>query len=408
MHDVMIIGGGMVGATLACALSHDQTRRRLSVAVVEAAAPPGFPSPEKIADADYDLRVSAISPAAQRLFERIGMWPRIRDTRISPFRSMRVWDATGAGRLTMDAAEVGLPELGHIVENRLIQTAAWEACAAHGGVEFLCGRRIQALRVDTDAVVAELSDGASIRARLVVGADGARSPTRTLLDMPVHSSDYGQRCIVGAVHPEKHHEEAAWQRFRPQGPAAFLPLTGGRVSMAWYESPERCEHLLAASDDEFAHELAEATDHALGEIVTVGRRASFPLRAMHAREYVRPRVALVGDAAHVVHPMAGQGVNLGLLDAAALAEAVSTAAEHGRDVGGYQTLRRYERARKGDNMLMMGVVHGLKQLYETPLPPLRVLRNGGMSLVDRLFPLKRLMMHQALGEYDDLPALARR
>lgn len=409
MHDVLIVGGGMVGATLACALRRAGTGRgALSVAVVEAGQRPDFAPPGQTADADYDLRVSAISPAARRLFERIGMWRRIRDTRISPFRAMRVWDAAGSGRLSLDAADVGLPELGHIVENRLIQAAAWEACAGDDGVDFLCERRVQTLQVDEAAVEASLSDGTRLRARLVVGADGAGSPTRRQLDIPTIEYGYTQRCMVGTMRPQKHHGDIAWQRFRAEGPVAFLPLTGGRVSLAWYESPERCLALLEACEDEFARELAAAADHALGEIAAVGRRASFPLRVMHAREYVRPRGALVGDAAHVIHPMAGQGVNLGLMDAAALAEVVSTAAVHGRDIGGYGTLRRYERWRKPDNLLMMGVVHGLKQLYEAPSPPLRVLRNGGMSLVDGLAPLKRLMMRQALGEHDDLPALVRR
>lgn len=405
MLDVVVIGGGMVGATLAAALVQPQSHRHgPKVALVEAGGAPDYPQQAPVGD--YDLRVSAISPASQRFLTAAGVWLRVAATRVSPFRFMRIWDARGAGELVIDAADMGAAVLGHIVENRLLQTAAWEVCETQG-VSLYPGARVARIEPEDDRVSVILDDDRVLHARLVVGADGARSPSRRLMDIETEQIDYDQHCMVGNVTTERGHQATAWQRFRPQGPVAFLPLADGRVSIAWYESPQRCRELLDADPAEFTEALGRATDFVLGRITAVGRRASFPLAAMHARRYVRPRFALVGDAAHSVHPMAGQGVNLGMIDAATLAQVVLEACRAQRDPGAYMTLRRYERWRKGDNLLMLGVIDSLKRLYEAPQLPMRLFRNQGMSLVNALTPLKRLMMAQAMGERFDLPASMR-
>jgi len=404
MPEVIVIGGGMVGAALAAALSVPEPgRRAVDVALVEAGPRPDYP---RAAPAEYDLRVSAISPASRRFLAHAGVWPRVAGTRACPFRYMRIWDAGGNGELVIDAADAGVAALGHIVENRLLQTAAWEVCEARG-TSLHTRARVAGIEQADESVRVTLEDGRSLSARLVVGADGGRSPSRRLMGIDTDTIDYDQSCMVGTVTPERSHQATAWQRFRRQGPVAFLPLADGRVSIAWYESPERCRELLDADQAVFAQALAEASDYALGRITAVASRAGFPLAVMHARRYVLPRFALVGDAAHTVHPMAGQGVNLGLMDAAALAEVVRGAHGQHRDVGAYATLRRYERWRKGDNLLMLGIVDSLKRLYEAPQWPLRLFRNQGMSLVNALAPLKRLMMAQAMGENPDLPASTR-
>ncbi len=404
MADVIIIGGGMVGAALAAALSAPgEARQALDVVVVEAGPEPAYPATPP---AEYDLRVSAISPASQRFLDHAGAWSHITARRVCPFRYMRIWDVNG-GDLVIDAADGGAACLGHIVENRLVQTAAWEACVEHGATVYP-GRRVARIEPEEERPArVVLDDGTVLDARLVVAADGARSPSRQMMDIDVDRIDYHQSCMVGTVSTELPHQSTAWQRFRPEGPAAFLPLADGRVSIAWYESPERCRELLAADEQRFAEALARETGGALGRVTAVHSRASFPLALMHARRYVRPRFALVGDAAHTIHPMAGQGVNLGLMDAAALAEVVRDAHALQRDFGAYATLRRYERWRKGDNLLMLGVIDSLKRLYESPAAPLRLFRNQGMNLVNALRPLKRLMMTQAMGERSDLPRWTR-
>lgn len=218
--------------------------------------------------------------------------------------------------------------------------------------------------------------------------------------------NYHQKAVVAHVRPEKSHQETAWQRFLPSGPLAFLPLHDGRCSIVWSTTPEQADALLALEASAFAEALAEAFDQRLGSILEVGRRGAFPLRLQHAQTYVKPGLALIGDAAHVVHPLAGQGVNLGLLDAAALAEVILDALNAGQDFASFKTLRRYERWRKGDNLLMLAVMDGFKRLFGTALPPVRLLRNIGLNLTDAAGPLKHLIARRAMGLDGDLPRLA--
>ena len=397
-YDVVIAGGGMVGATLACALGNSP----LSVALLE-----DTPLECIRPGAELDLRVSAITRASQRIFAAVGAWEGMLSWRVSPFREMRVWDAGGSGQIHFDSAALGEPLLGWIIENRVIQTALLEQVKTLDNVELLCPANLSLASVREQGVHIQLQDGGELSARLLVGADGADSRVRHWARVDVGGWGYGQKAVVAAVGTEQPHQETAWQRFLPTGPLAFLPLHDGRCSIVWSTTLTQAEYLLELDEDAFALALGEAFEWRLGEITQVGPRGAFPLRLQHAHTYVKPHIALVGDAAHVVHPLAGQGVNLGLLDAAALAEVLLAAVAAGQDIGLLQVLRRYERWRKGENLLMLGVMDGFKRLFGSSLPPVRWLRNMGLNLTDMAGPVKDLIARRAMGLEGDLPRLAR-
>lgn len=397
-YDIVIAGGGMVGATLACALGDSQLR----IAVLESA-----PLQPLQPDADVDLRVSAITRASQHIFAAIGVWEGIQSRRMSPFREMEVWDATGSGHIHFDSADIGEPLLGWIIENRVIQTALLERLRTFANVDLLCPAMLDSAEFEDRDIRLCLDDGRQLSARLLVGADGADSRVRQLAGIASSGWGYGQKSVVATIATELPHRETAWQRFLPTGPLAFLPLHDGRSSIVWTTTPDQADHLLALDDEFFAWELAEAFAWRLGSITGVGSRGAFPLRLQHAQAYVKPGVALIGDAAHVVHPLAGQGVNLGLLDAAALAEVLLDALAAGRDPGSVKVLRRYERWRKGENLLMLGILDGFKRLFGTDLTAVRWMRNIGLTLTDAAIPVKNLIARRAMGLTGDLPRLAR-
>lgn len=396
--DIVIVGAGMVGATLAALLG----RSGLQVTLVEA-SPPAPPWPE----GSVDLRVSALGAAAERIFESIGAWEAMRRLGVSPYRDMRVWDAPGSAGIHFDSADIGQPHLGHIMENRVVQRAALECAQRLESVRVCRPVRLERLVCKTDATRVELSDGSCIETRLVIGADGARSRVRELAGIGTGGWPYDQHAVVCVVATERAHEETAWQRFLPTGPLAFLPLRDGRCSIVWSTSPAHAESLLGADDGAFAEELGAAFELRLGRILDSGPRASFPLQLQYAHTYTMPRVALVGDAAHSVHPLAGQGANLGLLDAAALAEVVEEAQRRGRDIGAHATLRRYERWRKGDNLATMMAMDGFARLFGSQLGVLRLARNVGLSLTDRATPVKKVLIQYAMGLRGGVPAVAR-
>ncbi len=388
----------MVGAALACALEGSGLR----IVVIESREPAdGWPADE------VDLRVSALTRASQRILHAVGAWERMLEMRVSPYREMHVWDAGGRGSIHFDGAEVGEPELGFIVENRVTQLALWERLGQIAEVQRVCPAAVAELDMDPAGPTLKLEDGREITTRLVVAADGARSVVRSLAGIATRGWAYDQHALVATVTPEKSHRDTAWQRFLPEGPLAFLPINDGRCSIVWSTSPDRAEGLSAMADDEFLAELEAACGGFLGRMLAIGPRGVFPLRLQHALNYVKPGLALVGDAAHTVHPLAGQGVNLGLLDAATLAEAILEARERGRPIGSLATLRRFERARRGDNTAMMAVFDGFKRLFGTGLTPVRLLRNLGLDLTDAAGPLKRMIVRRAMGVSGDLPRLAR-
>lgn len=397
LHDVAVIGGGTVG----CAFALAAARAGLSVLVVDrqAVSPPTIRDP-------MDLRVSALSPAAERILAALGVWQEIEAVRASPYRRMEIWDVAGSGKLTFESAEAGEPRLGHIVENRLVQGVLRADLTRHARVKLRCPAGLETFDVERDWVLLELDDGIMERARLLVGADGGRSMVRGRAGIPVSTWDYRQRALVTHVATGEPHRQSCYQRFLSTGPVAFLPLLEGRSSIVWSTTPEEARRLKALPDDEFALALEEAVEGRLGRISQVGERASFPLQYLHASRYVDERIALVGDAAHVVHPLAGQGVNLGLLDAAALAEVVVEAHRRQRDFGRVSELRRYERWRKGDNLVMADALHALKHLFGSDERAVAWARNLGLSLVDELKPVKKLFMRQAAGLTGELPRLA--
>ncbi|MDH5183889.1 MAG: UbiH/UbiF/VisC/COQ6 family ubiquinone biosynthesis hydroxylase [Gammaproteobacteria bacterium] len=398
-YDVLIVGGGMVGAALACGLGDS----KLSVAVIEAREPDLNWPP-----AEYDIRVSAITRASQRIFENIGAWQGMKKRRISPYRDMHVWDATGSGVIHFDAAELGEPDLGHIIENSVIQAALVECLQQFSNIDYLCPLSLAGVEWGDDGVTVTTADGDSLFASLLVGADGGRSWVREQAGIEVKGWAYDQTAVVCTVKTEKPHQETAWQRFMPTGPVAFLPLDDGSSSIVWSTSPEQAETLTAMGDGEFCQQLSQALDGRLGQVIRVGQRGAFPLKLQHAEQYVRPRLALVGDAAHTIHPLAGQGVNLGLADAATLVQVIQDAVLGREDFGSYAVLRRYERWRKADNLTMLASMDGFKRLFSNDNLPLRWMRNIGLTLTNALSPLKNNIIRYAMGLNGTLPRLAKR
>lgn len=394
-YDVVVAGGGMVGAALAAALGDSA----LKVAVVERH------TPADRLPADFDLRVSALTLASRALLEHVGAWPGIVERRVAEVAAMRVRDAHG--EISFDAAEIGEPCLAYIAENSVVVAALHERLHGCTNVHVVRDSVAAVERGETAEIA--LGDGRRLNARLVVAADGAESAIRRQLGVPVRRLDMRQQGIVATVRTERAHADTAWQRFLPTGPLAFLPLPEPHTcSIVWSADDARAQELLALDDAAFAAALAQAFGGALGAIRSVSARAAFPLALAHADAYVSERVALIGDAAHTVHPLAGQGVNLGLLDAAALAEVLLDAARERRDIGARHVLRRYERWRKGDNLAMLAVTGGFKYLFGNDWPFVSGLRGLGLSLTDRIGPLKHAIMRRACGLEGDLPRLARR
>ncbi|MGB5605299.1 MAG: UbiH/UbiF/VisC/COQ6 family ubiquinone biosynthesis hydroxylase [Gammaproteobacteria bacterium] len=395
--DVIVIGGGIVGATAACALG----REGLTVALVEARAP-GTAADESPRDA----RMYAVTRASERIFTALGVWDAIAAQGISEFREMEVWDAGGAGRIHFDAAELGEPYLGCIIEPRLMQSALTQQLAGLAGVELFCPARFRSIAITAESAEIVLQEGQTLSAKLVIAADGPQSRVREQVGISVRTHDYRQRSLVALVSTERPHQDTAWQRFLPGGPLAFLPMHDGRCSIVWTRPADTVDALLALDEADFHAALGQAFDYRLGRITASELRQAYPLRRLHADHYVSARVALVGDAAHAIHPLAGQGVNLGLLDAATLAEVVTAAWRAGRDPGMLQVLRRYERWRRGDNLLMMAAMDGLNRLFSNAQPPLQWARNLGLALMNRAGPARRALMRHAIGFGADLPATA--
>lgn len=403
--DIAVVGGGPVGATLAALLAGGTAAGR-RVLLLEREPPPAA------TEADHeDLRVFALSRASERILRAAGVWAGLKaaGAQPSPYERMHVWlhDSAprGTGSLTFDAAELGEADLGCIVGNEALQRAALAALPA-AGVEMLAAA-VDDIRFEPDRVLLETTAGACA-ARLVVGADGGRSVVRRAAGFALETQDYGQLGIVANVHSERPHERTAWQRFLGDGTLALLPLADGRSSLVWSLPRARAEALLCAEPRVFDAELTAASAGVLGELRLGGARRSFPLRRMNAPRYVRERCALVGDAAHTVHPLAGQGFNLGLLDAATLAEVLETAIAGREDPGALRLLRRYERWRKSDNETMGIAMDLLNRFLAFGDGSLGAWAARGIDLVGRSQLLRRPFAERALGLAGGLPLIARR
>ena len=387
-HDVVVVGGGVVGAATALALA----RQGFDVALIEKGGAPAAFKPEH-----YDARVYAISPGSARFLKDCGVWSGIAAQRASPYTRMQVWESTPLQSLSFDAAELAVPQLGHIIEDSLLRATLWGALA---GAAVLTG--VQVVGAPSGATRdakprLKLSNGETLEAELVVAAEGADSPLREWAGIDVGGWAYPQRSIVANVTTEKPHRGIAYQRFMPGGPLAFLPLADGRSSIVWSTDTAEAEELMALPDAQFRQRLGEAFHQHLGAITAADKRFAFPLRLLHAQDYVAPGVALVGDAAHVIHPMAGQGLNLGLADVEALVGVVSEARKQKKSLGALRVLQRYERARKADNIEALALVDGLHRMFRLRAPELGGLRELGMSLVGRAGMVKTALAKRAMG-----------
>jgi 2-octaprenylphenol hydroxylase len=401
--DLLIVGAGMVGSALALALQHSG----LEILLLDGSPLSIKPFDEQAA---FEPRVSALSMASQRILERVGAWQGIAQRRVSPYSDMRVWDGSGTGQIHFSAASVHAEVLGHIVENRVVQDGLLERLH-DSEIGLLANARLEQMRRSGDEWLLTLADGRTLRAPLVIAADGAHSAVRRLTGCQTREWDYLHHAIVTSVRCAEPHQATAWQRFTDDGPLAFLPLLrDGRqewCSIVWSTTPEHAERLMKLDDAEFCAQLERAFEGRLGAVLQADPRLCVPLRQRHAKRYVAEGLALIGDAAHTIHPLAGQGVNLGFLDAAVLAEELLRAYERGERLADERVLSRFERRRMPHNLALMAAMEGFERLFQADPLPLRWLRNSGLKWVEQLPEAKALFVRQALGLSGDLPELAR-
>lgn len=385
--DVAVVGGGVVGAACALVLA----REGLEVMLVEGREPPRW-SPSQL-----DLRVYAFAPDNAALLDAAGVWDAVRDARAQPYRRMRVWDAAGGDELRFDADALGRTQLGWIVENALLVDRLWAALPA-AGVQVRCPARVEAMEQDADGVTLRLDDGTRIDARLAVAADGGDSTLRRLAGLEVTAHDYAQRGVVAFVCTGEPHEDTAWQRFLPSGPLAFLPFADGLSSIVWTLPDAEAERVLALDEASFGRELTQAMGGQRGEVALASPRAAFPLKRQLARDYVAGRVIVAGDAAHVVHPLAGQGVNLGLRDVAALRDGIRAATAKRADWDAPHRLERWARQRRSENATAAHAFDGINRLFSNDEMHLTLLRGPLLGLAGKLPPLVDFFWRHAAGQ----------
>jgi len=398
---VVIAGAGMIGLAVAALLARSRHHAALDITVIDAGPRPAFDRAD-----DVGLRVSAVSLGSARLLDSIGAWQPVVDTRACGFDGMRVWDARsaqdGPETLVFDAADFGVPELGFIAENALIRQALLDVVSS-SGVDLRFSTPFGGLEPadretsETGGFELRLDSGERLRPDLVIGADGAGSGIRRGAEIPVRAWKYSQSAFVTHVRSEHSHRNIAWQRFLRTGPIALLPLADGRSSVVWSTAPEQVEEAMSAEPGELGEKLTRAIDGVLGALTVDGPRGSFPLKAQHATRYVQPGLALVGDAAHSVHPLAGQGANLGFADAEALSAALLAAIDRQEYPGDLPTLRRYERARRGANATMLRFIDSINRLFASEQGFFAGARVRGMRLFNRSGPIRRKAVEVALG-----------
>lgn len=395
--DLIIIGGGLVGASLACALKDSQ----LSIALVEAQQPASEQSrlPLSLQHADY--RVSALNRSSESFLRSLGVWQNLPQERLAPYNKMRVWDGEGTGHIQFDANELAETHLGHIVENSVTSIELMNTVMQQTNVQIFAPVKldsIEQLDQASTSYLLQLDNGQCLHTPMVVAADGARSWIREWAQFSTREWDYGHHALVCTVEVEREHEECAWQRFTKDGVLAFLPLADTNLcSIVWSCPQERAEALLALDDGAFLTELSTEFECTLGQVKGCGERAAIPLRQRHAKRYVKDGIVLVGDAAHSIHPLAGQGVNLGFMDAYVLADEIKQGLARGLTAHHPHILARFERRRMPDNLSMMATMEGFKRLFAVKTPALRWMRNWGMSKMNGLSYLKNHIVQMAMG-----------
>jgi 2-octaprenylphenol hydroxylase len=392
--DVAIVGGGMVGLAVACGLQGSGLR----VAVLEQHVPQPL-----AADAAPQLRVSAINAASEKLLTRLGVWSDIVARRACCYHGMEVWDKDSFGRIEFDDQSMGYSHLGHIVENSEIHYALWQKAQRSPDITLLAPAEIQQVGWGENEAFLTLKEGTMLTARLVVGADGANSWLRNKADIPLTFWDYRHHALVATIRTQEAHGAVARQAFHGEGILAFLPLSDSHLcSIVWSLSPQEAERMQQASVDEFNQALNIAFDNRLGLCSVESERQTFPLTGRYARQFAAHRLALVGDAAHTIHPLAGQGVNLGFMDAAELIDELKRLQRQGKDIGQYLYLRRYERSRKHSAAMMLAGMQGFRELFSGENPAKKLLRDIGLKLADTLPGVKPQLIRQAMG-LNDLP-----
>lgn len=403
-YDVLIVGGGMVGLTLALAV---RKLTELTVAIVE----PNKPTP--LSD-EPELRVSAINAASQQIFTQLGVWSAITEQRMQGYKHMHVWDKSSVGALDFDIDDLSSrrnrDSLGYIIENKVIRNTLWQQATQDSGISLLTSSKLSTIAQGEHETFATFEDGTPVLAKLVVGADGANSWLRQQMDMTIAFRDYDNHAVVATVKCQQGHQNTAWQVFLPEGPLAFLPLYKENLcSIVWSTSPDKAKHINQLSNQEIAKELTAATDGKLGNVSIESELMTFPLTMRLAHNFVKDKVVLIGDAAHTIHPLAGQGVNLGLLDAVALAECLADeklSNSLNDDVLNKQ-LAYYSRWRRAGAADMVAAMELIKQAFTPQHPVLKFARGIGMAAISNIAPAKDMMIKQALGLSGDLPNLAK-
>lgn len=397
--DVMVVGAGVVGATVALALAQNPA---LKILLLDAQSCESAFHPEK-----YDHRVSAISHASKRIFQQLNVWEKIKEKRLSSYTHMHVWEKQNKSKIDFDCDQVNESSLGYIVEDNVMRASLYEQIQNTPNIEFIFPVTLSQLYRKPNGIELIGKQDENFFATCLIAADGANSWVRDQVGIELKTVDYDQTAIISTVTTEFSHQKTAWQIFLPEGPLAFLPLNDeNKCSIVWSTSPDYSKNLLVLDDANFCDVLSEAFENRLGKVVACSKRLHFPLTMRHAKNYVQANLALIGDAVHTPHPLAGQGVNLGLLDAACLAEVMLEAIKKERDFSSYPTLRKYERWRKSDNVAMLTGVGLIKKLFTSEKKSLQTIRQFGLNSTDRIKPLKNFFINYALGKRRDLPALA--
>jgi len=401
-YQVVIVGAGMVGGALAC----DLASRGVELALVEKQLSPPFDS-----QSHPDIRVSSVNLASEQYFKKLKTWPAIKSMRAQAYRRLEVWERLSSpfsqllpdnlNHTAFNATTLDYSHLGHIIENQVIQLAQQEMWQAQDQVSCFEACGLETMVTDSQGATLTLSNGQQIRTQLVIGADGANSRVRHLSNLGVSSNAYHQHALVISVVTEGESQDITWQSFTPHGPLAYLPLPNvlgdSHASLVWYDKPKRLRQLLSLSEKELAEQIKREFPAQLPAIKRIHAKASFPLIKSHAQRYWKPRVALVGDAAHTINPLAGQGLNLGLQDARVLAEQLGGLISSQQDLGTETALAAYERARRPANLMMMSAMDAFYYIFSNNIPPLKLIRNLGLGIADKIAPAKQNVMAYALG-----------